>query len=161
VLGILLSDAIDEGSDWGAGVHAAALMRALSTRYWSRTLCISSRVSNQVRRPSTRKCSSRRVRCGQAADKPWAASPRLVHRPRQNLGGVGKRHPEQMLNLGGRREMPPAGWEIADARHVGESDDAAIVETDTLLACSLEWGACHRRQYVAGRRRRGRQQPRA
>jgi len=63
--GILLSDAVDEAGDWGAAVHALALMQRLvlySTRDWSRTLCISSRVSNQVRRASMRKSSSRRVR---------------------------------------------------------------------------------------------------
>jgi hypothetical protein len=56
-----------------------------------------------------------------------------------------------MLDLLCRREMPPAGRQVGDTRHVGESDDRAVVETDALLARSLEWGPCHRAGDVAVR----------
>jgi hypothetical protein len=61
-----------------------------------------------------------------------------------------------MLNLFPAREMSPAGRKISPARHVRESDDAAVVETDALLARSLEWRACHAR-VCGGRRARDKQ----
>ena len=54
-----------------------------------------------------------------------------------------------MLDLLRRRVMPPVGREIGDARHLGKGNDAAVSETDALLALSLERGACHRLGYVA------------
>ena len=53
-----------------------------------------------------------------------------------------------MLDLLRRREMSPAGRQIGNARHVRESDDAAVVETDALLARLLERRACHSRTHV-------------
>jgi hypothetical protein len=47
-----------------------------------------------------------------------------------------------MFDLLCRRKMPPAGREIGNARHIWETDDPTVVETDTLLARSLERGAC-------------------
>jgi hypothetical protein len=59
------------------------------------------------------------------------------------------------------REMPPTGREIGDARHVRKGDDAAVLETDALLARSFERGACHRPENVAGTPRGGKHAPRA
>jgi hypothetical protein len=42
-----------------------------------------------------------------------------------------------------RRPMLPPAREIGDARHVGESDNAAIRGADAGLALSLEGRACH------------------
>jgi len=55
--------------------------------------------------------------------------------------------------------MPPAGRQVGDARHAREGDDAAIVETDALLARSLERGASHRLGYVANAWRLGKRTP--
>ena len=66
-----------------------------------------------------------------------------------------------MLDLLRRREMPPAGRKVGDARHVGEGNKAAVVETDAELARALERRSCHRLRYVAGASRRGKQKPRA
>jgi hypothetical protein len=49
-----------------------------------------------------------------------------------------------MFDLLCPREMTSARRELEDARHVWESDNAGVGETDTLLACSLERRACHR-----------------
>ena len=38
-----------------------------------------------------------------------------------------------MVDLLCCREMPPAGRQIGDARHVGEGDNSAVIETDALL----------------------------
>ena len=66
--------------------------------------------------------------------------------PRQDL--VATIEAYQVLDLLRRREMSPAGRQIGNARHVRESDDAAVVETDALLAHSLERRACHLRTRV-------------
>jgi len=54
-----------------------------------------------------------------------------------------------MLDLLRRREMPPAGRELGNSRHVWEGDDSAVLGTDAELALSLKRGACHRLGYVA------------
>jgi hypothetical protein len=43
-----------------------------------------------------------------------------------------------MLDLLPRREMAPAGRQTSDAWHVREGNDAAVFETDALLARSLK-----------------------
>jgi hypothetical protein len=48
-----------------------------------------------------------------------------------------------MLDLLRRREMPPTGRELGDARHVWEGDDAAVLGVAAELALSLERGACY------------------
>jgi len=42
-----------------------------------------------------------------------------------------------MLDLLRRREMPPAGRKIGDARHVWEGDDASILSASAKFALSL------------------------
>src|SRR6516225_8088113 len=66
----------------------------------------------------------------------------LTGRPRQNL--IAAIEADQVLDLLCRGEMPPAGRQIGNARHVWEGDNAAVFETDALLACSFERRACHR-----------------
>jgi hypothetical protein len=48
-----------------------------------------------------------------------------------------------MLDLLCRREIPPAGRQIGNARHVTEGNDAAVLGADAELALRLRRGACH------------------
>jgi hypothetical protein len=79
-------------------------------------------------------------------------------RPRQNL--VAAIHAEEVLDLLGRREMPPSLRQVGDTRHARIRNYSAIVETDALFARSFERRACHRLGYVA-RTRYGGKAPRA
>jgi hypothetical protein len=49
-----------------------------------------------------------------------------------------------MFDLLRCREMSPAERKVGHARHAREGDDAAVGETDALLARSLQRGARHR-----------------
>src|SRR5215471_146512 len=64
------------------------------------------------------------------------------YRPRQDLVTAIERHAEQMLDLLCRRPMAPAGRKVGHARHAREGDDAAVGETDALLALSFQRRAC-------------------
>ena len=48
-----------------------------------------------------------------------------------------------MLDLLCCREMPPAGRKVGNARHVWESENAAVVSANAEFTLSFERGACH------------------
>ena len=60
-----------------------------------------------------------------------------------------------MLDLLCCREMPPAGRKVGNARHVWESENAAVVSANAEFTLSFEQGACHARTHVAADQRRG------
>ena len=68
--------------------------------------------------------------------------------PTQDLIRAIERHAEHPLDLLRRPKLTPLSIREASSRvssrvsEVRESDDAAVVETDALLACSFEWRAC-------------------
>jgi len=61
--------------------------------------------------------------------------------PRQDL--IAAIEPDQMLDLLCRRKMPPAGGKVGRARHVWESENAAVVSANAEFTLSFERGACH------------------
>lgn len=48
---------------------------------------------------------------------------------------------DQVLDLLRRREIPPAGRQIGNSRHVREGDNSAVLGADAELALSFEWRA--------------------